>query len=362
MTTLVCCLDRDSTVTTATGLTPPVVGWEAVRSLVTDVGLDDPEATTVNCLLEALRVTRDLNDSGTDAIVAVVSAAPEGTTTPDRAVADQIETLVADYDLTATVVVTGTTEDERLLPVIESRLQVDGVDRVVVRQARDIESTYYLLKQFLADEELRTTVLVPLGISLLLVPALLLWFSPAVALAGLAALLGGAVLYKGLGIDERVGRLPEVSRELLYSGQVSLVTYVTAAGLTIVGLFSAGISATPLPESVAPVLAAGFLHTSSPWLTGAAVTATTGRLLDRWIADEPLPTATLSLPAGLLAVGIITRGFTGYLLTTELAIGVVRLAPIQRLAVFVAGGILVSLLGIKLATTLETRTVDSTAE
>ena len=360
MTTLVCCLDRDSTVTTATGLTPPVVGWEAVRSLVTDVGLTDPEATTVNCLLEALRVTRDLNDSGTDAIVAVVSAGPPGTTAPDRAVADQIDELAADYDLTATVVVTGTTDDERLLPVIESRLQVDGVDRVVVRQARDIESTYYLLKQFLADEELRTTVLVPLGISLLLVPALLLWFSPAVALAGLAALLGTAVLYKGLGIDEYVGRLPELSRELLYSGQMSVVTYVTAAGLTIVGLFSGGLAVTPLSVTPAPLSVAVFLHSSSPWLTFAGVTAATGRLLDRLIADTALPTAMLSLPAGVLAIGIITRGFTGYLLAIGLRVGSLDLAPIHRLAVFVGVGVLVSLVGVRAATALETQTSEST--
>ena len=360
MTTLVCCLDRDSTVTTATGLTPPVVGWEAVRSLVTDVGLDDPEATTVNCLLEALRVTRDLNDGGTDAIVAVVSAGPPGTTAPDRAVANQIDELAADYDLTATVVVTGTTDDERLLPVIESRLQVDGVDRVVVRQARDIESTYYLLKQFLADEELRTTVLVPLGISLLLVPALLLWFSPAVALAGLAALLGTAVLYKGLGIDEYVGRLPELSRELLYSGQMSVVTYVTAAGLTIVGLFSGGLAVTPLSVTPAPLSVAVFLHSSSPWLTFAGVTAATGRLLDRLIADTALPTAMLSLPAGVLAIGIITRGFTGYLLAIGLRVGSLDLAPIHRLAVFVGVGVLVSLVGVRAATALETQTSEST--
>jgi len=347
-------------VTTATGLTPPVVGWEAVRSLVTDVGLDDPEATTVNCLLEALRVTRDLNDSGTDTMVAVVSASPPGTTAPDRAVADQIDDLAADYDLTATVVVTGTTDDERLLPVIESRLQVDGVDRVVVRQARDIESTYYLLKQFLADEELRTTVLVPLGISLLLVPALLLWFSPAVALAGLAALLGTAVLYKGLGIDEYVGRLPEVSRELLYSGQMSVVTYVTATGLTIVGLFSGGLAVTPLSVTPPPLSAVVFLHSSSPWLTFAGVTAATGRLLDRLIADTALPTAMLSLPVGVLAIGIIIRGFTGYLLAIGLRVGPVGLAPIHRLAVFVAVGVLVSLLGVRAATALETQTSEST--
>ena len=137
---------------------------------------------------------------------------------------------------------------------------------------------------------------------------------------------------------------------------------MTAAGLTIVGLVSGGIAVTPLPDSLAPIVAATFLHSSSPWLTGAAVTAATGRLLDRRIADEPLPTAMLSLPAGLLAIGVIARGFTGYLLTVEFAVGSVGLSPIQRLAVFVASGILVSLLGVTLATALATQPTDPVSE
>jgi len=79
---------------------------------------------------------------------------------------------------------------------VESRIPVDSVDRVVVRQARDIESTYYLLKQFLADEQLRSTILVPFGAALLLVPALFYWFSAGEAIAGVAGLLGAALLCK----------------------------------------------------------------------------------------------------------------------------------------------------------------------
>jgi len=79
-----------------------------------------------------------------------------------------------------------------VLPIVESRIPVDSVDRVVVRQARDIESTYYLLKQFLADEQLRSTILVPFGVALLLVPALFYWFSAGEAIAGVAGLLGAA--------------------------------------------------------------------------------------------------------------------------------------------------------------------------
>ena len=93
----------------------------------------------------------DLGDDE-EALVAVLSGTDDAIGA-DRAIARQVERLIDDYDLTSAVVVVDSAEDERLVPIIESRLAVDAVDRVVVRQARDIESTYYLLKQFLADEQ-----------------------------------------------------------------------------------------------------------------------------------------------------------------------------------------------------------------
>lgn len=357
MTTLVCCLDRSGVISTAAGVTAPVAGWEAVRSLVTDVGLDDPEDTTVNCLLESLRLTRELRDDGQDAVVAVLSSHTQSTAAPDRAIAEQLETLIDEYEPTGCLVVIGAAEDERLIPVIESRLQVDGVDRVVVRQARDIESTYYLLKQFLADEELRTTVLVPLGISLLIVPTLLLWFSVTIALAAIAALLGVAILYKGLGIDAHVDQLAERSRELLYSGQVSVVTTVTAVGLAAIGLFIGGLAVIELEHGeLTPLSVAVFVHSSVPWLTLAAVSAGTGRLFDKLIEGQQLRRSAVSLPFGLLALGIVIRGFTGYVFEEQLVVGAALLSPTQRLALFIVSGVIVSLLGVRAATAVATRT------
>ncbi len=356
MTTLVCCVDRQNEIGTTAGIRPPIAGWEAVRSLVTDVGLSDPEASSVNCLLESLRVTRELRDEGHDAVVAVLSGSNESAVAADRSIASQLEVLIERYEPTASIVVIDSADDERVVPIIESRLRVDGVDRVIVRQARDIESTYYLLKQFLADEELRTTVLVPLGIGLLLVPALLLWFSPAAALAGFAALLGAAVLYKGLGIDELLLRLAERSRELLYSGQVSVVTYVTALGLFSIGLFVGALAISEWNGAELSLLTAvAFAHSSIPWLALAAVTASAGRLLDQVIHAATLRTPTLSLPFGLLAVGVVIRGFTGYVFAYGLSAGPLVLSATQRLALFIVAGVAVSLFGVWVATTLGAR-------
>ncbi|WP_073306834.1 DUF373 family protein [Halobaculum gomorrense] len=361
MTTLVLCVDRSNDVGRKAGVDTPVVGWEAVRSLVTDLGLADPEDAGVNSMLESLRVARDLSDEGEDVSVAVVSGAGDSAVRADRALARQLDDVLATDEFDSAVVVIDSSADERAVPMVESRLPVDAVDRVVVRQARDLESTYYLLKQFMADEELRETVLVPIGIGLLILPALLVYFSPAIAVAAVATLLGAALLYYGLGIDEAVESAPERAREALYSGQVSVVTYVAALGLSVVGVFLGALAASPTAGEFVATMQ--FTYAAVPWLALAALTASFGRLLDELIRDEGVRTPYLNLPFGVLAVGLLLRGFAGYFLEREanwdnLAVLGYRLAPTERLALFIVGGIALALVGVRIAASVSHETLD----
>jgi putative membrane protein len=492
VTSLVVCVDRDGAVTSAADASGPVTGWDAVRDLVTEIGLDDPEDSRVNCLLEALRVTRDLRAEGEESVVAVVTgmdpsakesgesdrtngsdgtggtdgidtdggtrsgralggavdtvetdadagtdadtaadieagtdpmvADPEpgsnesveadrraeagsrtavepvgsgdagdaggGGVGPDRVVARQVDALIARYEPVSAVVVVGSAEDERLVPIVESRVRVDAVDRVVVRQARDIESTYYLMKQFLADEELRGTVLVPIGFGLLVFPLLVaLTDRFASALAAIAGVTGFFLLYKGLGFDERAARAAGELREALYSGQVSIVTYVVAAGLALVGVFAGGIAASATAGtgtgagvgtgigagsgsgSALLLLAMRFAFEGVPWFAAAALVASAGRLLDDLIRTDRARSSSLNLPFGVLAVGFVLRGFAAYFLERAGAIGSLAipslrlgavsvrgfaLAPGTRLAVFVICGVIVSLVGVQVAVRADT--------
>lgn len=365
MDTLVVCVDRTGDLARKSGVGMPVSGWEAVRSLVIEVGLSDPEDSGVNCLLEALRVCRDLRDGAAEADVAVVSGASDSVVGPDRALAGQLDALLAEYDPASVVVVIDSAEDEQVVPVIESRVRVDAVDRVVVRQARDIESTYYLLKQFLGDEELRQTVLVPLGIVLLVFPALLMFAGTAAAVAAITAVVGLSVLYKGLGVGERLAALSGELREAIYSGRVSIVTYVVGGGLATIGVFAGVLRASGLVGGPVSLLAAAaFAYASVPWLALAALVASAGRLLDEAIRNERVGTPYLNLPFGILAIALVVRGFSAYFLERGAHIGAMRLPhidigvvtvealvlrPGERLALFVAAGVLVSLVGIRVA-------------
>jgi putative membrane protein len=433
------CVDRDGTIAAAAGSSGPIVGRETIRGLVTEVGLDDPEDSRVNCLLEALSVARDLDDE--DSVVAVVTGEnpttdggsdarltdPEsvtgrtagragsetafradekrragrdrptdaerhidsrpttesndrGTVGVDRVIARQVDALVSRYDPDAAIVVTDTAEDERLVPIVESRVRVDAVDRVVVRQARDIESAYYLLKQFLADEQLRGTVLVPIGLALLVFPLLLaLTDRPATALAAIAGVTGFFLLYKGLGVDDLVGTLAGEVREALYSGQVSIVTYVVAVGLALVGVFAGAIAASATTGagtgtgtgsgSAVLLPAMAFAFEGIPWFGASALVASAGRLLDEVIRTDRVRRSSLNLPFGAVAVGLVVRGFAAYFLERAGTIGSLTipslragavsvrgfsLAPGTRLAAFVVVGVLVSLVGVQLAARADT--------
>ena len=360
MTTLVVCIDRDSPVADRC----PVVGRHAVETTITETGVVDPEDSRINCLLEGLRVADDLEADGDDTVVAVVGGSGDAVGS-DREIARQTESLVSEFDPDSAVVVVDSADDERLVPIIESRVRVDAVDRVVVRQARDIESTYYLLKQFLADEELRRTVLVPLGIALVSFPILLNFVnSPTLAVGAIAAALGVFLIYKGLGIDEFLARLPGQIREALYSGQVSLVTYVVAGGLSIVGIFAGALEISPLGETGLFILANRFLFQSVPWLTAAALAASLGRLLDELLQREGIRSAYVNLPFGAVAVGLVVRGFSAYFLeragvyppfqVPAMDFGIVEVNGFAmdlgtRLAMFIVAGILVAVLGVRVA-------------
>ncbi|ELZ13680.1 hypothetical protein C479_02506 [Halovivax asiaticus JCM 14624] len=374
MTSLVVCLDRNDDVGRKTGLSTPIVGWEAVRALVTDVGLADPEDSGVNALLETLSVAQQLRDDNEDVVVAVVSGERESMVSADRAVARQLDDLAAEYDLDSAVVVLDSTDDEQLVPVVESRLRVDSVDRVVVRQARDIESTYYLLKQFLGDEELRQTILVPVGLTLLVFPILASVTTLAQGAAAITTVIGLFLLYKGFNIDEIVTALAIKARESIYSGQVSVVTYVVAAGLTLIGLFVGGLGVSGLDDTGGVLLPTmQFVNDSVPWIAMAALVASAGRLLDETIEDEPLRRSYLNLPFVVVSVGLVVRGFSAYFLEQQDLIEPIVVPPIsigtttieaislsasQRLALYVSVAFILSIVGVRLTSHLATAAIE----
>jgi len=339
---LVLCVDLDDDLGRKTGIETPVIGREAVESAAVALATTDPEDSDANVLFEGIHLYETIEDETVE--VAAVTGTDGGDVAANREVGQEVDTVLASLatgeDVRALVVTDGA-QDESVIPVIRSRIAIDGVRRVVVRQAQNLESVYYTTKQVLDDPETRGTVLVPLGILLLIYPIAIVadyyGVTGAVVFGLTSALLGLYVLFRGLALEERLDALAERVRSGLFAGRVVLTTYVVAAALLVIG----GVSGVELVEGLggattdpnAALLIAALVRGSVTWFAAAGVTASLGRVVDEYLADR-FEWRYLNAPFYVLSIAVVLYFVSGYLLG-----GV----PLDTLAAALTGGTLLGL-------------------
>jgi putative membrane protein len=319
---LVLCVDLDDDLGQKTSVETPVVGRGAVEEVAVALATRDPEDSDVNVLFEGVRVHDEIVDERV--AVAAVTGVADGGVEANREVGRQVDTVLASLQTAEEVralVVTDGAQDESVLPVIRSRVPVDGVRRVVVRQAQDLESMYYTIKQVLADPETRGTILVPLGVLLLIYPLAIVadWLGLPGAVLGLTSgLLGLYALFRGLGLEEAVDRFVDRLRNSLYAGRATILTYVVAAALLVVGGVEAGSVLSSVRDSTGPRLGAltilaALVHGAVVWFGAAALTTSLGQITDEYLAGR-FQWRYLNAPFYVVAITAVLHAVSAFFL------------------------------------------------
>ena len=349
---LVLPVDLDDDLGRKTGIETPVVGRDAVERAAVALATADPEDSDVNVLFQAIRAYDELTREADEEVeVAVVTGVDGSDVAANRAVGEEVDTVLASLttgETVKSVLVTDGAQDESVFPVIRSRVPIDGTRRVVVRQAQDLESIYYTIKQVLDDPETRGTILVPLGVLLLIYPATIaasLLNIPGAAVLGLlSGLLGLYSLFHGLGLEESVDNAAARVRRGLYAGRLTIVTYAVAVALIVIGVVE-GYQQLETVRQATPDLsavrgAAVFVHASVRWFAVAGVTTSLGQVTDEYLA-ESFRWQYVNAPFYVLAIAIVLHGLAGYFLPPATGVD-----PISntRLAVTLAAGTLLGVL------------------
>ena len=317
---LVLCVDLDDDLGRKTGVETPVVGRDAVREAAVALATADPEDSDVNVLFEGLHLADEVDDEAVE--VAAVTGVDGSDVRANRKVGEELDRVLAELatgeDVRA-IVVTDGAQDESVVPVIRSRVSIDGVRRVVVRQAQDLESMYYTIKQVLDDPETRGTILVPLGILLLIYPLAILADRlglPGAVLGITSALLGLYVLFRGLGLEDSLDRITEFVRRSLYAGRVTLVTYVVAFVLVLVGaaegyelLTTIRNDPSTATDSVRSL--AALTYGAIRWIAAAGVTSSLGQITDEFLADR-FEWRYLNAPFYVVAIAAVLHAVSGF--------------------------------------------------
>ena len=171
MKTLVLCVDRDDDLGEKAGVSGPVIGREENLKATIALGLADPEEADMNTVFAGLQLYDDLTKRGIEAEIATISGDSRVRFHADLILTTQLENVLEVVKPDRAILVSDGAEDEAIYPVISSRIKIDSVRRVFIKQNRTVEGTYYMVMKTLQDEKMRRKLIVPLSMLLVIVGA-----------------------------------------------------------------------------------------------------------------------------------------------------------------------------------------------
>jgi putative membrane protein len=248
---LVLTVDRDDDLGVKAGIRGPVVGRRQVLTAALRLGIADPEESDTNAILGALHQHDRLVESteGSDAVeIAILTGDERVGPKSDRAIANQMEQVIGEFQPDRGILVTDGAEDDQVLPLLQSRLNIDHVQKVIVRQSKGIESTYYYLVKAIEDPKWRAKLLVPLSIVLMIIGLGMILPNGAILIGTMPLLLGAYLLARGLGVEQHVSRIIRDMREntdaamissLLWATMVIALIFAVAEGWRVYGVQTA---------------------------------------------------------------------------------------------------------------------------
>ena len=292
--TLVICVDRDNDIGEKAGLETPIIGREAVLSAATKFALADSEESDINAIFEAIRIYDRLNSDAEDVWPELVLIAGDRKVgiESDRKIGQKLDNVLSRFRAESAILVSDGAEDEWIIPIIQSRVKIDSVRRVVVKQIEPLENTFYVIKRLLEDPSFSHTFLPPIGIILFLLAVSLLLKLSGEALGLILGVIGIYTLLKGLGRENLVVEFAESARQSLYSGKLSFVTYICAIVLILAGTFQGYfLGYTQVVPEMGERIWLGVMHFikfSIWWYIGAALAPLIGKMMGMFIEGEKI--------------------------------------------------------------------------
>ena len=214
--TLVITVDRDNDLGVKAGIRGSVVGRRQVLTAALRLGIADPEESDTNAILGALH-QHDLLAEGAEpndeVEIAILTGDERVGIKSDRNIAQQLEDVISEFQPDRGILVTDGMEDESVLPILSSRLSIDHVEKIIVRQSKGIEGTYYYIAKAIEDPRWRARLLVPIAVFMMILGLGMILPNGAVLIGSMPLLVGVYLLFKGLGAEDRLERLMRDMRE-----------------------------------------------------------------------------------------------------------------------------------------------------
>jgi putative membrane protein len=346
MKLLILCVDRDDDLGAKAGVTTPVIGREDCLKAAMELGLKDPEESDTNSILSGISIYDDYVKSGVDCEVAVICGNRDVGIKSDQALAAQLDTVLTKLEPASAILVSDGAEDEFIYPILSSRIHIDAIKRVIVKQSRNIESLYYMIARSIQDEKVRRKFVLPVALALIVFSSFFILTQvvnriyeqgiPDISWAMVFLTIGIYIIIKAYNLDEPIRAMSTDAKTA-----ISTIPFVMLAGVTVVaGILAAwnAIQAITDPREQILVLS-GILLWACVF---AVILLGMGRALQVYSKEGEFPWVFFPMVFSVLAFGSFMYGI---LILSQYLLGFIESGIIDDIFIFWTLGFFFAILG-----------------
>ncbi len=325
MVTIVLCVDRDNDIGRKTGINGPVIGREENLRVANLLALADPEDSDSNAIFGSISLYDSLKNEGQDVEIATLTGDVSVGIKSDRIIEKQLRDVIKKIRPENAILVSDGEEDEFVLPIITSLVPVIHVKRIIVRQSKGLESSYYILVKALRDEKIAKKIMIPFALIFLAfsvsVFIILIWkyfypnaYLPDPGIFGLSFVLltlGFYFLLKAYRVGTKISNTYARFRKAFAEAKISITSDAMAILISIFGIISAYNSTVNLMNLGAKI--AIFFQNIDSWIIAAIVIRESGLLFERWFHKLELSKGFWTALVLIIGLGILIYGSILYI-------------------------------------------------
>jgi putative membrane protein len=314
---LVLSVDRDDDIGRKAGVKGPVVGREGLLKAAQGFAIADPTDSDANAMFQAIKTTDELSNEFM-AEVALLTGDTEVGVKSDKKISDQLREVLREFPADAAVLVSDGAEDEHVIPIIQSHLPIISVNRLVVHQAEELESSYFKIKDFI-NESLENPKYARLIFGL---PAIILILGAVFGAEGWRAIigiLGAYLLIKGFKLEKYVYNALDELKTSFTRRRFAFFVYIVGIAFSAIAAYR-GYTALQdwLSEGIFEC-AASFVNASIYYFYLGGVSAWLGRAISKR-KEQKKGGKIIAIPLFGLAISVVIYTTSGLMLTPEISL------------------------------------------
>ena len=229
--TLILNIDRDDDFGRKAQISSPIIGIEKNSAAANKLGRVDPEDSDLNAIFLAISTYERLKQGGKDVEIATLCGHINVGVKSDQRIADQLEIVLEETQATDAILLSDGAEDEYILPLVQSRIKISAIQRVNIKQSKQLEDAYYRVIKLLDDDKVKKQFILPLGLILLVWSLFWIMNMAASGFGAIIFTLGLYLLVRVFNWEKSISIVWNEMKSGLLTGKLSFYTYIISLSL-----------------------------------------------------------------------------------------------------------------------------------